>query len=140
MERFAGVQEKSWSAGAGEGGGDFSSDQAGFAEACDDYSSFAGVQKFDGFFETGVEAFDQAGDGFGFDAQDALGGFEAHWGWASHSRVRADEVVDFLQQRAKFFERQSIRAVGESLRRDCRELRGTCRLRRRLLRRAPAAR
>jgi hypothetical protein len=78
MEGFAGVQEQGWRAGAGEGGGQFSSDQAGFAEASYYHSSLARAEKFYGFLEAGVKAFDQAGYCFRFYAQDALGGFKAH--------------------------------------------------------------
>jgi hypothetical protein len=66
VQRFAGVQEESGRAGAGEGGGDFSSYQARFSQACDNYTSFAGMQEFYCFFEAGVETFDQACYGFGF--------------------------------------------------------------------------
>jgi hypothetical protein len=66
VKRFASVQEEGWRAGAGESGCDFSTYQARFAQACDYYSSLAGVEKFYGFFEAGVEAFNQARDCFGF--------------------------------------------------------------------------
>ena len=114
VQRFGGVQEKRRRAGAGESGGDFAADQAGLAEAGDDDSSFASVQKFDGFFEAGVEAVDQAGDGFGFDAQDALGGCEAHWGRASHSRASARELAEFFPAAGETCSSGSALAPSES--------------------------
>ena len=77
VKRFGGVQKKRRRAGAGESGGDFSADQAGLAEAGDDDASLARIEKLDGLLEALVETIDQAGDGFGFDSQDALGGGEA---------------------------------------------------------------
>ena len=67
MKGISRVEEEGWGAGAGEGGGDFASDQAGFAHASDDYATFAGEQDVDGFLEGGIEASEDVLDGLGFD-------------------------------------------------------------------------
>ena len=102
VRRFGGVQKLRRSAGAGEGGGDFAADETGFAHAGDDHAAFAAVEQLDGLLEAGVEALDEAGDGFGLDAQDALGGLETH----AFSQ-RAHELGNFqqaLQQRLELIE------------------------------------
>ena len=78
VQRFGGMQEEGWRAGAGKRGGDFSADEAGFAHAGDDDAAFAGEQEVDGFFEAGVEAREDVLDGLRFDLEDAARGVEAH--------------------------------------------------------------
>jgi hypothetical protein len=77
MEGVRGMEEKGGGASAGERGGDFASDQAGFAHASNDYAAFAGEEEVYGFFEGGVKAVEDVSDGLGFDFQDAAGGVEA---------------------------------------------------------------
>ena len=72
VQRFGGVQKKRRRAGAGKGGGDFAADQAGFAQSGDHDAAFAAIEEFDGALEARIKALDQAGDGFGLDAQDTL--------------------------------------------------------------------
>src|ERR1700691_5229358 len=55
VQRFGGMQEKGWRAGARECRRDFSGYQAGFAHTGDDHAAFAGEEKVNGFFEGGVE-------------------------------------------------------------------------------------
>src|SRR5580658_3708420 len=93
MQRFRGVQKKRGGADARESGRNFPTDQTGFAKASDDDSALARVEKFDRFFETLIETCYQPRDGFGFDAQHALRGSEAHR--ASHSRARAERRRTF---------------------------------------------
>src|SRR5579872_658675 len=72
------MKKKRWCAGAGERGGDFSSDQAGLAHARDHHAAFAREENVYGFFKGGVEAREHVLDGLGFDSQNAPGGVEAH--------------------------------------------------------------
>ena len=69
MTGFAGVYEERWRTSAGEGGGDFVTDMAGFSHAGDDHSSGARVEMLDSCDELTVNAFEQGLDRGSFDPQ-----------------------------------------------------------------------
>src|SRR5436853_7852309 len=78
MVRLRRMQKQRRSAGAGERGGNFATDQARLAYASDDHAALALEQEFDCFVETRIQPAEQAFDGLGLDAQHASGGFETH--------------------------------------------------------------
>ena len=111
VDGFGGMQEEGRRAGAGESGGDFAGDEAGFAHAGDDDAAFAGEEEIDGFLEGGVEASEDVLDGLGFDLEDAAGGVEAHVGAPAADELR--EFFEACEQGGELREREGVGAVGE---------------------------
>src|SRR5271155_958666 len=79
------MQKERWRSRACKCCGNLAADQPRLAHSRNDHAAFATVEQLDGLLEAGVKPLDQAGNGFGLDSQDALGGFKAHD--LSHART-----------------------------------------------------